>query len=392
MTSFDIESLYTNLPISETINIITNELFHNNQNIMGMDRLSFNKLLKLSVEDSIFLFDGELYSQIDGMAMGSPLGPAFANSFLCYYEKEWIRQCPPLFKPLLYRRYMDDCFVVFKEKDHANLFLQYMNEKHNSMRFTMEQEVNNSISFLDVYVTHINNIFKTSVYRKPTSTLLDTNYFSNIPLKFILSGLRSRIYKTYKICSDWHLFHKEMEFIKILFHFNLFPKFQVEKSIKKKLKLLYIGSLTSQLNKNILNVLEATFPQCQFILINYNSLSIHTFFRHKESIPMLLRSSLIYIFKCASCNAAFVWRTCLQLKMRIAKHRGVSFRTDLPLSSPEHSAIRDHGDTHPFSSSDFSILRHSSSLLDRRILESLYIKTHSPSLNDQASSTILFTQ
>jgi hypothetical protein len=377
-----------------------------------MDRLSFNKLLKLSVEDSIFLFDGELYSQIDGMAMGSPLGPAFANSFLCYYEKQWITQCPPLFKPLLYRRYMDDCFVVFKEKDHANMFLQYMNERHNSMRFTMEQEVNNSISFLDVYVTHINNIFKTSVYRKPTSTLLATNYFSNIPLKFILSGLRSRIYRAFKICSDWHLFHKEMEFIKILFHFNLFPKFQVEKSIneflanifrpshhfptvpKQKiyLKLPFIGSLTSQLNKNILTVLETTFPQCQFILINYNSLSIHTFFRHKESIPMLLRSSLIYLFKCASCNAAYVGQTGLQLKMRIAKHRGVSFRTDLPLSSPEHSAIRDHGDTHPFSSSDFSILRHSSSLLDRRILESLYIKTHSPSLNDQASSTILFTQ
>ncbi|KAG0425395.1 hypothetical protein DMUE_6036 [Dictyocoela muelleri] len=128
---------------------------------------------------------------------------------------------------------MDDCFVVFKEKDHANMFLQYMNERHNSMRFTMEQEVNNSISFLDVYVTHINNIFKTSVYRKPTSTLLATNYFSNIPLKFILSGLRSRIYRAFKISSDWHLFHKDMEFIKILFHFNLFPKFQVEKSINE---------------------------------------------------------------------------------------------------------------------------------------------------------------
>ena len=82
------------------------------------------------------------------------------------------------------------------------------------------------------------------------------------------------------------------------------------------LKLPYIGSLTSQLNRKTLTILKATFLQCQFILINYNSLSIHTFFRHKESHPMLFffRSSLIYLFKCASCNAAYVGQTGLQLK------------------------------------------------------------------------------
>ena len=84
---------------------------------------------------------------------------------------------------------------------------------------------------------------------------------------------------------------------------------------------------------------------------------------------MLLRSSLIYLFKCASCNAAYVGQIGLQLKVRIDKHRGVSFSTDLPLCSPVHSAIKDHGYTHPFSSLNFSVLQHTSSLLDHRILK-----------------------
>ena len=141
-----------------------------------------------------------------------------------------------------------------------------------------------------------------------------------------------------------------MEFMKILFHFNLFPKFQVEKVLinecltnifrpslhfptvlKQKiyLKLPYIGSLTSQLNRNILTIIEATFPRCQYILINYDSFSIYSFFRHKESHPVLLRFSLIYLFKCTSCNAPYVRQTGLQLKVRIDKHRVVSYRTIL---------------------------------------------------------------
>ncbi|KAL7632686.1 UNVERIFIED_CONTAM: hypothetical protein RMT77_017011 [Armadillidium vulgare] len=77
-----------------------------------------------------------------------------------------------------------------------------------------------------------------------------------------------------------------MEFIKILFHFNLFSKLEVEKSINefltsifrpslhfptvpKKISKTFV-SLTSQLNRNILTILETTFPQCLFVLIKYN--------------------------------------------------------------------------------------------------------------------------
>ena len=47
--------------------------------------------------------------------MGSPLGPTLANPFLCFYEKKKkkIEQLPVEFKPVYYRRYVGDIFVLF---------------------------------------------------------------------------------------------------------------------------------------------------------------------------------------------------------------------------------------------------------------------------------------
>ena len=53
-----------------------------------------------------------MYKQIDGRAMGSPLKPTPANSFLCFYEKKWLEQCPDEFKSAYYRRYVDDIFCI----------------------------------------------------------------------------------------------------------------------------------------------------------------------------------------------------------------------------------------------------------------------------------------
>ena len=74
--------------------------------------------------------------------MGNPLGPTLANAFLSHHKVKWLDECPIQFKPLLYRRYVDDTFVVFKSQDHIPLFLQYLNSKHPHIEFTSETENN----------------------------------------------------------------------------------------------------------------------------------------------------------------------------------------------------------------------------------------------------------
>ena len=134
MASFDIKSLYTNVPLNETINIILDQAFHNNSEYCKFDKGQLKKYLELSLLDNYFLFDKQLYKQLDGLAMGQPIAPILANIFLCYNEKKWLDNCPVEFKPVLYRRYMDDTFLLFRENNHINQFLNYLNLKHNSIK------------------------------------------------------------------------------------------------------------------------------------------------------------------------------------------------------------------------------------------------------------------
>ena len=66
-----------------------------------------------------------------------------ANAFLCYYENIWLNECPLAFKPLYYRRYVDDTFVIFKQQSHVTQFLDYLNTRHRNINFTYEMEDEN---------------------------------------------------------------------------------------------------------------------------------------------------------------------------------------------------------------------------------------------------------
>ena len=168
MASLDVESLFTNIPLKETINNCVNDL-HNKTLYNGkLNKSNLFKLLETATSESSFIFDFLLYKQIDGVAMGSPLGPTLANAFLCHYEKEWLDNCPSHFKPVVYRRYVNDTFALFSSKEHLQPFVDYMNKQHRCIKFTSETEQNNTFSFLHINITRQNNQLKTSVYRKPT--------------------------------------------------------------------------------------------------------------------------------------------------------------------------------------------------------------------------------
>ena len=77
--------------------------------------------------ESFFIFDGKFYEQCDGVAMGSPLGPTLANVFMCHFENIWLENCPSHFKPIVYRRFVDDTFLLFRSKDQVEKFRNYLN-------------------------------------------------------------------------------------------------------------------------------------------------------------------------------------------------------------------------------------------------------------------------
>ena len=87
MGSLDVDSLFTNILLEETINICIELLYDQNDSVEGLNKSEFMELLFLATKESYFIFNEILYKQIDGVAMGSPLGLTLANAFLCFLKK-----------------------------------------------------------------------------------------------------------------------------------------------------------------------------------------------------------------------------------------------------------------------------------------------------------------
>ena len=85
MASFDVENLFTNVSLNETMNIILYQLFIlPNSIVIGLTEAFVKNLSELSVLNSFFIINSKLYKQIEGLGMGLLLGPAFANIIMSH--------------------------------------------------------------------------------------------------------------------------------------------------------------------------------------------------------------------------------------------------------------------------------------------------------------------
>ena len=140
MASLDVDTLFTNIPLDETIDICVKKPFKTPDTLVKVIfKNDFPDLLNLATKESFFTFNNKFYIQVDGVAMGSPLGPILAGIFPSHHEENWRNKCPIAFKPGFYRRYVD-IFVLFESPESAHSFREYMTSKHQNINFTVEQE------------------------------------------------------------------------------------------------------------------------------------------------------------------------------------------------------------------------------------------------------------
>ena len=102
--------------------------------------------------------------------MGSPLAPVFANIFMGFHESNWLNENNPS-KPKFYLRYVDDILAAFENEQDSLNFLDFLNNRHPNIKFTIEKQNNHSIAFIDVFISSINNQNLTlQTYHKSTYT------------------------------------------------------------------------------------------------------------------------------------------------------------------------------------------------------------------------------
>ena len=110
LCSFEVSSLFTNVPLDETIQISLDKMY-TLPNPPKLPRTVLKDLLVFATRRSHFVFDGQYYDQVDGVAMGSPLGPVLANIFMCHFEEKWVMNNSD--RPSVWFRYVDDTFYFY---------------------------------------------------------------------------------------------------------------------------------------------------------------------------------------------------------------------------------------------------------------------------------------
>ena len=107
--------------MQEIIQIAVELIYQNNPQLKVTKR-ELKQLFNFAASGTHFIFNGSFYDQVDGVSMGSPLGPALANLFMGYHEKIWLQEFDKG-KVLMYKRYVDDIFVFLEMKRMQKGFL-----------------------------------------------------------------------------------------------------------------------------------------------------------------------------------------------------------------------------------------------------------------------------
>ena len=417
MVSLDVVSLFTNVPLDYTINLILKKVYEEKAISTKLSKKDFKTLLELCTKCMHFSYNNDIYKQVDGVAMGSPLGPVLANVFMVELENTLVRKL--MDKMNLWYRYVDDTFTFIKEGEIDNV-KEILNNFHSSIKFTHESEKNGEIAFLDVKVIKkLGGTFETDVYRKKTDSSVYLNWNSFSPKIWKIGTLKGLTRRAHLICSSEVLVKKELKFLKYVFtKINGYPSKVVYKTFREISKQIgeekafdvnhnqndtipEQGNNTSDVNKTEVkphiclpyfgekgeNLLNKFKTQLKNILPNdvkprfiYKGTKLGSFFSCKDRVSREHRSDLVYGFKPEQSEKTdYVGETNVRFGTRIHEH-GV---TD------KRSAIYRDSNMNNYEVTDgnFRILEGNyGDTTSRKIAESLYIKELKPIFNAQVKS------
>ena len=418
--SFDIKSLFTNVPLREVIDDIANTVFprgtppllftkahlpmdeKKNKNTKRITKTAFKHMLNVCSE-SIFLYKDAVYKQHDGVAMGSPLAPLLAEWFVSNIENN-ILESDVSCKPTFYKRYVDDVFAIFKSEEDRDSFFSLLNTAHPNLKFTMEVSTN-SLPFLDTTVSINKNRFETRVYRKPTNTGILLNYKSVAPRRWKKSLICCMLMRALRISSNLKLFESELEIIRETFLKNSYPSDMIEKAIndfvtshkvcegcfedvskpvrqekgadKRQVyfRIPFVGKPSSRLQRRIQNNLQGDDLD---VKVAFCTTKVGEYFNLKSRCSRLFTANVVYKFTCSNdSNTTYLGETKRQLFERILEHRG----KDKKSAVLHHLYECNHCQNNDIVTSFEIVQRCSAKNIGST--EALLISKHRPSLNTQ---------
>lgn len=385
--SLDIVSLYTNIP-TDLAKEITRKRWNEIQEHTTLPIEEFLQALELTLNSTFFQYNNTFYKQTYGCAMGSPISSTIAELVLEDLEKTIIPKID--YELPFFKRYVDDCLTAFLP-EQKNTILEKFNSYHQKIQFTIEDEVDSKIDFLDLTLINNKTNILTQWHTKSTWSGRYTNFNSTHPTnqkKTVIIGLADR---AIKLTSP--IFRNEIiQKAKNILINNNYPKTMINKIFKSRIHKFYNSQqilktnntenkkfvtlpYIPQLSENISNILKQ--HNIQTAHKNINNLKF-LYSKLKDKNPLNKTTHCIYEIPCQHCDTVYIGQTKQLLEERIKGHK----------YSNNITALNKHCSNtgHRFNFNNIKILNKEQNQKTRLILESIYIQKNPNACNDKTDT------
>ena len=391
ITSYDVKALFTSVPIEPSIKIIKQHLEKDKElhQRTSMSVQHIIMLLEFCLKNTHFVFQGRFYEQTKGAAMGSPLSPIIANLYMEAFEEKAISTSTS--PPSLWRRFVDDTFVIIKKAQKAS-FISHINSIDENIKFTMEDSrADGSIPFLDTLVTPCpDGSLKTRVYRKPTHTDLYLQWDSHHTIAAKYSMVSTLHHRAKAVSSTQQLLEQEEQHLEKVLKENKYPNWAPNR-VKNKIKAPRKQDPKRKENTNnnggqnkpymvlpyVRDLSESMKNICSRYGVQVHYKGGNTIKGHlmtpKDIDHITKKSGIIYRFKCqkVDCDDEYIGESSRTFGERLKELQ----------KAP--SPIHDHHNItgHDITIQNFSIVGREDHNLIRAIKEAIYIRVNNPPLN-----------
>ena len=355
MVSFDVVSLFTNVPMDLVYDLIRKHW----DIITQATPLTLEQFLAgicLCSEATIIQFQGRFYQQIFGCPMGSSLSGPLANLVMVDLETQALLKIPKNALQI-YARYVDDVFALALLQQ-CQVLLGHLNNYHPRLRFTMEQESDHKLPFLDILVQRDGTDLHTTVYSKPTSTERYLDFTSPSPFSHKYTTAQTLLKRalTYPDSAAESL--NQIRIWKNILMANNYPERLLDNIVQKTRSMEYKPTPPDTSTMTVANRDQTIYIPIPYIQGLHQRLQnlmpanvklasrahnqISRFFSNvKDVVPLLSMSNVIYNIPCKSndpngCPYVYIGMTSTSVQTRFTNHKYAISHSHLDSSLFDH--------------------------------------------------------
>ena len=350
LVSFNVVSLFTCIPTDLAIQVAHRKL-ESDASLPERTSLGVNDitdLLSLCLDATFLSFRGKMYQEVHGIAMGSPVSVVVANLVMEDIEERALSTFHP--PTHFWKCYFDDTCAALP-LDQILPFLDHLNSIEPCVQFTVEEESDGRLAFLDVQLSRNDDgTVCTSVYRKATHTNQYLAFESHHPIAHKVAVVKTLMSRAEALSSSGVERAQEEKEVTGALKENGYPSSFVykhscsgrprpdreEQRPKTTLTLPYISNLSEAIRR----VLTPLDIQVVFRpLMTLRQLLVHP----KDRVPMDEQKGVDYSISCTECPKVYIGQTGRSLKHRLKEHRRALRNGDMAASAlAEHALTAGH--------------------------------------------------